>query len=86
MQPAPIPIRGDQSRHAPETRSESPVAITSVTTATIGPENSGALLGTSCTLFSAIGRTVTAISMSTVPETAGVMIRGSRGSHMASAR
>ena len=52
----------------------------------IGPENPGAPSGISFTLSSAIGRTVTAISISTVPETTGVMIRRSTGSHMASAR
>ena len=79
-------MSGDQSRHAPVTRSASPVAAASVSAATIGPEASGALPGISCTRSSAMGRMVTAISISTVPETTGVMMRRSSGSQTASAR
>ena len=58
----------------------------SVTRATVGPVAPGASTGVSCTRSSATGRTVTAISISTVPETTGVMIRRSSGSQIASAR
>ena len=79
-------MMGDQSRHAPETRIASPTIIASVTAATTGPAAAGAPSAVSCTRSSATGRTETAISISTVPETTGVIIRLSSGSHKASAR
>ena len=57
-----------------------------VTKAMKGPQVGSAPSGTSRIRSSAMGRTDTAISMSTVPETAGVMIRRSSGSQKASMR
>ena len=73
------------SRQTPEARIASTVAVTNVAAATDGPAASGAPSGTSFSLSTAMDMTVTAISMSAVPETTGVMILRSIGSHAASA-
>ena len=78
-------MSGDHSRQAPEARSASAVATSSVTAATHGLAAAGASGGTSSSRSRAMGTTVEAISMITVPETTGVMIRRSSGSQKASA-
>ena len=50
-----------------------------------GPTVAGVPAGRSWSVSNAIGKTLTAISIVTVPETVGVMIRRSVGSHQASA-
>ena len=49
-----------------------------------GPAPAGAAAGRSWTVSKAMGSTLTAISIVTVPETTGVTIRRSVGSHQAS--
>ncbi len=78
-------MSGAHSRHTPEARIASTAATVNVAAATDGPAASDAPSGTSFSLPTAIDMTVTAISMSAVPETTGVMIRRSSGSHAASA-
>ena len=78
-------MSGDHSRHPPGARSASTVATANVAAATEVPAAGSTPAGTSLTWPIAIGMTVTAISMSDVPETIGVMIRRSNGSHAVSA-
>ena len=85
-QPAAMPMSGDQTRQAPETRRARATTATRVTRATTGPAAPGADAGTSLTRPSATGRIVAASSMSTVPDTTGVMIRRSSGSQTDSNR
>ena len=66
-------------------RSATITDTSSVTPAIAGPAADGAPAGRSPTLSNAMGSTLTAISIVTVPETVGVMIRRSVGSHQASA-
>ena len=84
-QPTPMLMNADQSRHAPEARNASTVEATSVASATAGAAPAGAPSGTSAIRANATGTTVTAMSISTVPETTGVMSRRSNGSQAASA-
>ena len=84
--PAAIPISSDQGRQIRGARSINIVVTTNVTAATHGPAAKVAPSGTSFIRSKAMGRTMAAISMSTVPETTGVMMRRSRGSQAANAR
>ena len=85
-QPAAIPSSSDHGRQVRGPRSINIVAAISVTAATHGPAASDDPSGTSCNRSKAMGRIIAAISMSTVPETTGVMMRRSNGSHAANAR
>ena len=85
-QPAAIPISRDHGRQVPGARSISIVDTNRVTAATNGPAATGAPSGTSVSRSKAMGRTMAAISISTVPETTGVMMRRSSGSQAATAR
>ena len=78
-------MSGDHSRHAPEVIIARATATTSVAIATIRPATGAVVSGTSFSLSNATGSTVAGISMSTAPDTTGVMIRRSNGSHTASA-
>ena len=77
---------GDQGRRTRGARKPSAVATASVTTATTGPTVFDAPSGASRIRSSTIGKIDTAMSMTTVPVTTGVIIRRSRGSHRANIR
>ena len=79
-------MSGVQGRNLPATRSAKPVETTKVIRAATGPVASGASAGTSSNRSRATGKTVTEISMRTVPETVGVMIRRMNGNHHANMR
>ena len=76
-------ISADHTRHTPEARSASPADTASVAAATMGPDSGGFPSGTSTSLAMTTGTIVAATSMSTVPDTTGVMMRLNRGSHAA---
>ena len=78
-------MNGATNRQRPFARRVTNTDTSKVTTAITGPALTDASAGRSCTLSNAIGRTLTAINMVTVPETTGVTIRRSAGSHHASA-
>ena len=63
-------------------RKASKVVAINVTRATTGPAATGAPSGISRIRSNAIGRTDTAISMRTVPDTTGVKTRRRNGSHI----
>ena len=79
-------MSGVQSRQIPATPSANPVETTTVTRAATGPVASGAFAGTSSIRLRATGKTVTAISMMTVPQTVGVITRRINGNRQASTR
>ena len=81
--PATIPLSGAQSRQTPVARSAIAVVTASVTPATIRGPAAGAPSDASAILPTAIGMTVTAISMSAVPDTTGVTSLRRNGSHAA---
>ena len=83
--PARMLTKGATRLQRPPTRSIMMTETASVTPAMTGPAAGGAPAGRSRTVSKAIGRTLTAISIVTVPETVGVMIRRSVGSHRARA-
>ena len=85
-QPAAIPSSSDHGLQVRGPRSINIVAATRVTAATHGPAATEAPSGTSCSRSKEIGRIMAAISMSTVPETTGVMMRRSKGSQAPRAR
>ena len=78
-------MNGPMIRHRPLARRVTITETRSVTAAIAGPETVGAPAGRSWTLSKAIGSTLTAINMVTVPVTTGVKIRRRVGSHQASA-
>ena len=78
-------INGATRRQRPVARSVATTETSNVTPAIAGPAAGGAPVGTSWTLSNAMGNTLTAISIVTLPETTGVKIRRSVGSHQASA-
>ena len=80
-----MPVSSDHGRQFPGARSISIVEAKRVTAPTSGPETGDAPSGISSSRSKAMGRTMAAISMSTVPETTGVMMRRSSGSHAATA-
>ena len=83
--PATILMNGATMRQRPWTRSTTITDTSNVTAAIVGPAAGGVPAGTSWTLSKAMGRTLTAMSMVTVPATTGVMILRSVGSHQARA-
>ena len=78
-------MNGPAMRQAPLARSVTITETSSVTPAMAGPEAAGAPAGKSCTLSKAMGSTLTAISIVTVPVTTGVKILRRVGIHQASA-
>ena len=83
MQPDANPISMDHGRQRGGARSTRAVDTISVTAATHSPANAGAPSGTSLNRSKQMGSTITAISISTVPDTVGVITRRSCGSHLA---
>ena len=79
-QPAASATTGAQRRRAPEPRKANTAMAASVTAALTGAAAGAASSGTSISMSNTMGMTVTAISMSTVPATVGVMRRRSRAS------
>ena len=82
--PARMLMNGAAIRHRPLACSVRTTDASSVMPAIAGPAIDGASSGRSCTVSNAMGSTLTAMSIVTVPETTGVMIRRSVGSHQAS--
>ena len=79
-------MSGDQRRSTPPARSARAMIAASVTSAMTGAAESGASPCT-CRIWPiATGRIATAMSISAVPETTGVMIRRRAGSQLARAR
>ena len=76
-------VKGAIGRQRPLARNVRTTETTRVTPAISGPAVVGALSGRSWSVSNAIGNTLTAISIVTVPETVGVMIRLSVGNHRA---
>ena len=84
-QPTPMLMSADQTRHMPDARRVSAADTASVTAATTGPDAWDLPSDTSASRSNTTGAMVTATSMSTVPDTTGVMMRLIRGSHAATA-
>ena len=78
-------MNGATSRQRPLARRVVITETSNVIPAIAGPAIGGASAGRSWMLSNAMGSTLTAISIVTVPETTGVMIHRSVGSHQASA-
>ena len=78
-------MNGATRRQRPVARSVTMTETSSVTPAIAAPAPDDASAGRSWTLSNAIGSTLTAISIVTVPETTGVTMRRRVGSHQASA-
>ena len=72
-QPTPRPIIGTQSRSQPVVRKAITAMTNSVSPALAGPASAGASAGTCLSWSKTMGMTVTAISMTTVPATVGVI-------------
>ena len=83
--PARMLMNGATRRQRPLARSVAITETSRVMPAITGPAATGASAGRSWTASKAMGNTLTAISIVTVPETVGVTIRRSVGSHQASA-
>ena len=83
--PTVMPISGAHKRQTPDARMARAALVASVTPATarLAPSDSPSL--TSVSRLNATGMTVSAMSISEVPATTGVMIRRSRGSQAARA-
>ena len=84
-QPARMLLNGATRRQRPRARSATITETSSVAPAITGPAAAGAPAGRSPTVSNAMGSTLTAISIVTVPDTVGVTIRLNTGSHQASA-
>ena len=84
-QPEAIPMSGAQNRKIPVARNASTVATPNVTAPENRPAPGDAPAGTTFSLPTATAMTVTAMRMSAVPDTTGVMMRRSSGSHAAMA-
>ena len=80
-----MPAIGDQSRHAGGPRSTRTATVTIVATAAMGAPARDVPSGTSVSVSKTMGMTVAAISMITVPDTAGVKMRRNNESRDASA-
>ena len=78
-------MKGAIRRQRPLARSITMTETSRVTPAIAGPAAAWAPSGRSCTLLNAMGSTLTATSIVTVPDTVGVMMRRRVGSHQASA-
>ena len=78
-------MNGAARRQRPLARNVKITETSTVIPAMSGPAEAEAPAGRSWRVSKAIGKTLTAISIVTVPETVGVMIRRSVGSHQASA-
>ena len=76
-EPATTPVIGAQSRNADLPLSAITRMTSRVTTKLRGAAKAGVSCGTSSIMSKAIGMTVTAISMITVPDTVGVRMRRS---------
>ena len=80
-----MPMSGAHSRQVTGARSANTTRTTSVAPAAVGAAAGDVPSGTSASKPKTIGMTVTAISMITVPETTGVIIRRSSESRAAKA-
>ena len=78
-------LNGATKRQRPLVFSATITETSSVAPAITGPADVGASAGRSSTVSNAIGSTLTAISIVTVPDTVGVTIRLNAGSHQARA-
>ena len=78
-----MPMSGDHRRTRPFARKPSIAATATVSAATAGPALDAVPPGGPASLPTATPATVTAISISTMPPTDGVMICRARGSHLA---